>query len=80
MADFASWIVDVPRATDDTLRDFLASRGRKGSGERSRFIEEAVLAHILDLTAAEAKQKNAGLSAEEIDGIVDEAVEWARHG
>ena len=78
MAEFASWIVDVPRATDDALRDFLAGRGRGGPRERSRFVEEAVLAHILDLTAAEAKQQNAGLSAEEIDGIVDEAVEGAR--
>jgi hypothetical protein len=38
-----------------------------------------VLGRVADLTAEEAKQQNAHLSADAIAGMVDEALEWARH-
>ncbi len=41
------WNLIVSRATDDALRQFLASQGRGRKGELSRFVEEAVQARIL---------------------------------
>ena len=42
MSDAARWNLIVSRATDDALRQFLASRGRGRTGELSRFVEAAV--------------------------------------
>ena len=78
MLNSTRWNLIVSRATDDALRQFLASQGRGRKGELSRFVEEAVQARIFELTAEEAKRENAHLSADEIAGIVDEALEWAR--
>ena len=78
MPDLTRWNLVVSRATDDALRQFLATHGRGRKGELSRFVEEAVQARIFELTAEEAKRQNAQLSADEIAGIIDEALEWAR--
>lgn len=80
MSASARWNLVVSRDTDDALRQFLASQGRGRKGELSRFVEEAVQARIFELTAEDAKQKNADLPADEIARIVDEALEWARRG
>jgi len=45
----------------------------------SRFIEEAVRAHILELTTKQAKAANESLSEENLTAIVEEAVQWARN-
>ena len=49
------WNVAVSADTDQALRMFLASQGGGKKGDLSRFIEEAVRAHILELTAKQAK-------------------------
>lgn len=72
------WNVAVSTDTDQSLRLFLASRGGSRKGDLSRFIEEAVRAHILELTALQAKSANTGVSEGELDAIIDEAVHWAR--
>jgi hypothetical protein len=77
-SDAARWNLIVSRATDDALRQFLASQGRGRKGELSRFVEEAVRARIFELTAEQVKQQNAHLSAEAIGEIVDEALGWAQ--
>ncbi|KPC28498.1 Uncharacterized protein ABJ99_4351 [Pseudomonas syringae pv. cilantro] len=55
---------------------FLASQGGGRKGDLSRFIEEAVRAHILELSAEQAKTANANLSEAEIAGAIDEALDW----
>ena len=45
-------------------------------GDLSRFIEEAVRAHILELTAEQAKAANADVSETDLTSIVAEA--WTR--
>ncbi|HCL3539062.1 TPA: methionine repressor-like protein, partial [Pseudomonas aeruginosa] len=45
------WNVAVSADTDQSLRMFLASQGGGRKGDLSRFIEEAVRAHILELSA-----------------------------
>lgn len=52
------WNVAVSANTDQTLRMFLANQGRGRKGDLSRFIEEAVKAHILKLTAEQVKAAN----------------------
>ena len=59
-------------------RVFLATEGGGRKGDLSRFIEQAVKAHILELSAAHAKSANAETSEADLAQIVEEAVQWAR--
>lgn len=72
------WNVAVSTETDQALRMFLASQGGGRKGDLSRFIEEAVRAHILELSAEEAKSANAGISEIDLSAMVEEALDWAR--
>ncbi len=72
------WNVAVSAETDQALRMFLASQGGGRKGDLSRFIEEAVRAHILELSAEEAKAANAAVSESDLAAMVDEALDWAR--
>jgi len=57
---------------------FWPARGGGRKGDLSRFTEEAVQAHILELSAEQAKAANAHLGQAELTETVDEALEWAR--
>jgi hypothetical protein len=76
--DTVRWNVAVSADTDQSLRMFLASQGGGRKGDLSRFIEEAVQAHILELSAEQAKGANAHLSEAELTEAIDEALQWAR--
>ena len=52
------WNVAVSTSTDQALRIFLASQGQGKKGDLSRFIEDAVQAHI-DWTLRAKSFKNA---------------------
>jgi hypothetical protein len=72
------WNVAVSNETDQALRMFLASQGGGRKGDLSRFVEEAVRSHILELSAEEAKAANADVGEAELAAMVDEALDWAR--
>lgn len=72
------WNLAVSTETDQALRMFLASQGGGRKGDLSRFVEEAVRAHILELSAEEAKAANAGVSEADLATMVDEALDWAK--
>lgn len=72
------WNVAVSAATDQSLRMFLASQGGGRKGDLSRFIEEAVRAHILELSAEQVKAANTNVSEADLTLMVDEALQWAR--
>lgn len=72
------WNVAVSSETDQALRMFLASQGGGRKGDLSRFIEEAVRAHILELSAEQAKAANAGVGEADLAAMIDEALDWAR--
>lgn len=72
------WNVAVSTDTDQSLRQFLANNGGGRKGDLSRFIEQAVKAHILELTAEQVKTANVGVAEESLDSMVDEALRWAR--
>lgn len=76
--DTIRWNVAVSADTDQSLRMFLASQGGGRKGDLSRFIEEAVRAHILELTAGQAKAANANVSEADLASMVDEAVQRTR--
>jgi len=72
------WNIAVSPATDQSLRMYLASQGGGRKGDLSRFIEEAVRAHILELSAEEAKAENLDVTEMDLEAIVAESVQWAR--
>jgi hypothetical protein len=72
------WNVAVSADTDQSLRMFLASQGGGRKGDLSRFIEEAVRAHILELTVEQTKAATAGINEADMTVIIDEALQWAR--
>jgi hypothetical protein len=74
----ARWSLVVSRDTDASLRQFLANHGGGRKGDLSRFVEEAVCAHMFSLAAEEAKAANTHHSQEKIEGAIDEALNWAR--
>jgi len=72
------WNLAVSAETDQTLRMFLASQGGGRKGDLSRFIEEAVRAHLLELSAKHAKESNLSVSEGDVIAAVDDALAWAR--
>ena len=72
------WNVVVSQDTDQSVRMLLASQGGGRKGDLSRFIEEAVRAHILELSAAQAKAANIEVDETDLTRMVAEAVLWAR--
>ena len=72
------WNIAVSPQTDQSLRMFLAGQGGGRKGDLSRFIEEAVRAHILELSAEQAKAANATVDEADLTSMVDEAIQWAR--
>lgn len=77
--DTVRWNIDVSPDTDKSLRKFLALQGMsEQSGEKSNFIEQAVRARILELTAEQAKMITDTVDPNELDSVINQAVEWAR--
>jgi hypothetical protein len=74
----ARWNVAVSAEVDQALRIFLASQGGGRKGDLSRFIEEAVRAHILELSAEQAKSANVDIGETELAKMVCEALDWAK--
>ena len=72
------WNIVVSQDTDQSVRMLLASLGGGRKGDLSRFIEEAVRAHILELSAAQAKAANIEVDEANLTRMVAEAVLWAR--
>ena len=72
------WNIAVSPDTDQSVRMYLAGQGGGRKGDLSRFIEEAVRAHILELSVEQAKAANANVNEADLTSVVAEAVEWAR--
>lgn len=72
------WNIAVSPDTDQSVRMFLAAQGGGRKGDLSRFIEEAVRAHLFERAVDQAKAATAGLSETELTDLIDEAVQWAR--
>ena len=71
------WNISVSAETDQALRVFLASHRGGRKGDLSKFIEEAVRAHLFTQTVEELKAGNADLEETELNSLIDEALDWA---
>lgn len=72
------WNIAVSPETDRSVRMYLAGQGRGKKGELSRFIEDAVRKDIFERSVAEARAATAHIPQEELEAIIDEAVDSAR--
>ena len=72
------WNIAVSPDTDQSVRMFIAAQGGGRKGGLSRFIEEAVRAHLLEQAVEQAKAATAGMTEAELTDLIDEAVQWAR--
>ena len=68
-----SWSKD----TDLALRTHLGSQGLK-KGALSQFIEDAVKWRLFNQTVGEVREALAGVPADELDGMIGEAVRSVR--
>ena len=71
------WNLSIPEETDRTVRTYLARTGMK-KGSLSAFVDEAVRSRVFELTVQRIKTNNADADAEELERLIDEAVNWAR--
>lgn len=72
------WNIAVTPETDQSVRMFLAARGGGRKGDLSRFIEAAVRAYLLEQAVDQAKSATAEMSGEQVNDLIDEAMQWAR--
>ena len=72
------WNIAVSAEIDQAVRLFVAARGGGRKGDLSRFIEEVMRAYLLDESLASAQSPAAPMRAQAWEGLVDEAVQWAR--
>lgn len=77
MGETIRWTVKVSPETDRSLRSFLGQHGMK-KGDLSKFIERAVQKEILTQTAAGVKQRNADLTGDQLQALIDDAVAAVR--
>ena len=67
------WSVVIPEDTDRALRSCLARTGGK-KGDLSRFVEDAVLARLFELTVKDVKDRNRARTQDEILEAIEEAL------
>ena len=67
------WSVIVPEETDRALRSYLARSGAKKGG-LSRFVDEAVLSRLFELTVEDVKARNQDYSQEDILEAIEDAL------
>jgi hypothetical protein len=71
------WSLKVSKDTDLDLRTYLGSQGAR-KGDFAKFIEDAVRRRILQLTIKDIRERNADADPDEIQRMVDEAVNEVR--
>jgi len=67
------WSVVVPEDTDRALRSYLARTGGR-KGDLSRFVDNAVLARLFELTVEDVKERNRTQSQDDIIEAIKEAL------
>jgi len=68
--------IDIP---DKTVRDVEALLAKRGeNGNVSEFIDRILQRALFFETVREVKRQNAGIDPQELDRLIDEAVEAAR--
>jgi len=71
------WNLLVSSEIDKSVQQHLSQDGEE-QGDLSVFVEKAVKAYLFKSAAAKIKQAFAGMPEEEIQALIDEAIQWAR--
>ena len=71
------WNIKVSRETDLTLRTFLGAHGMK-KGDLSKFIEQAVRAHVFHRAVQDIKARNADTDPGELQSLIESTVREVR--
>jgi hypothetical protein len=71
------WSIKVSKKTDLALRTLLGSHGMK-KGDLSKFVEQAVRAHVFHCTAQDIKARNADTDPDELQALIDDTVRQVR--
>jgi len=71
------WTLSIPDETDRTVRTYLARTGLK-KGDLSKFVDEAVRRQVFALIVKDVKERNADADPDQLDELIEEAVERAR--
>src|ERR1700694_3878129 len=79
MEEAVRWNIKVSREVDLALRTFLGSQGMR-KGDLSKFIEQAVRAHLFHCTVQDIKARNAHTRPDELQALIDGAVKEVRAG
>lgn len=77
MSEAIRWTIKVSRETDLDLRRYLGAQGMK-KGDLSKFVEDAVRWRMLDRSVQTVKRRNRGISADELQATIDNAVREVR--
>jgi len=67
------WSVVIPEDTDRALRSYLARKGTK-KGDLSRFVDEAVLSRLFELTVEDVKERNRAYAKKDILEAIEDAL------
>ena len=67
------WSIVVPEDTDRALRSYLARTGGR-KGDISRFVDNAVLTRLFELTVEDVKERNRAQSQKEIIEAIEDAL------
>jgi hypothetical protein len=79
MEEAVRWNIKVSNEVDLALRTFLGSQGMR-KGDLSKFIEQAVRAHLFHCTVQDIKARNANTRPSELQALIDDAVKEVRAG
>lgn len=74
----ARWSLTVSPEVDASLREYLGAQGMK-KGDLSRFVEEAVRWRLFDQAIQAVKARNAAADEDQLQALIDEALDAVRH-
>lgn len=77
MTETVNWNIEVSKETDRNVRRLLGGK-RRSARDIARFVERMVENQLFEEMVAENEARNADLSDEEIQALVDEAVDAMR--
>jgi len=72
------WNLAVSEETDRAVRDYLASNKTISNEGLSEFIESAVCSYLFEQEVEKAKAATAGMDEQQINSLIDEAIDWVR--
>jgi len=72
------WNLVVSPEIDKSVRLRILSQGGGKKGDLSKFIEQAVRSYIFRTSVDEVKKSFSDMPEEELEALIDEAVQWAR--